>query len=82
MTVAVEESLNKLEMYPNPAEDKIYIKHPNVSEQLTVKLLTAQGQELKAATGVGEIILDISNVSSGVLIAVVNNSPYKIIKVK
>jgi len=38
--------------------------------------------ELKVATGVGEIVLDISNVSSGVLIAVVNNSPHKIIKVK
>ena len=80
--VAVENSINKLEMYPNPADDKLYIKHPNASGHLTVKLLTAQGMELKVATGVGEIVLDISNVSSGVLIAVVNNSPHKIIKVK
>jgi hypothetical protein len=82
MPVAVENGLSKLEMYPNPAEDKLYIRHANESELLSVRLLTAQGHELKAASGVGEIILDISNVSSGILIAVVNNSPHKIIKVK
>ncbi|HEY5916889.1 MAG TPA: aryl-sulfate sulfotransferase [Chryseolinea sp.] len=80
--LAVEDNLKAMEMYPNPAEDKLYIKHPNGSAHLSVKLLTAQGIEIKSATGVGEIVLDISNVASGVLIAVVNNTPHKIIKVK
>jgi hypothetical protein len=69
-------------MYPNPAEDKLHIKHANAFAPISVKLLTAQGRELTAANGVGELVLDISNAGSGVLIAIVNNSPHKIIKVK
>jgi hypothetical protein len=80
--LAVEDNLKAMEMYPNPAEDKLYIKHPDEFAHLSVKLLTAQGIEIKSATGTGEIVLDISNVASGVLIAVVNNTPHKIIKVK
>jgi len=80
--VAIENTLNRLQLYPNPAEDNLNIKLPDNSAELSVKLLNAHGQELKAVTGFGQITLDISDVCSGVLIAVVNNLPHKIIKVK
>jgi len=80
--LAAENNLNAMEMYPNPAEDKLFIRHRDAYAPLSVKLLTAQGRELASVSGVGEIVLDISNLASGVFIAVVNNSPHKITKVK
>lgn len=82
LTVAVENNNIGLSMYPNPADDKLYIKLPDESAKISVRLLSSQGHELKTAVGVGEVIIDISDVNSGLLVAVVNNSAHKIIKVK
>jgi thymidine phosphorylase len=80
--LALEESRGAVALYPNPAEDKLYITHSSATAVLSVKLISSQGKEVKKASGIGEIVLDVSNMGTGVFIAIINNSPYKIIRVK
>ncbi|MBA4056325.1 MAG: hypothetical protein C0490_16540, partial [Marivirga sp.] len=80
--LAVENIGDKVQVYPNPVEDKLTIKLPDTFAPVSVKLLTAYGSEVKSVVGYGEVVVDTSGMDSGFFVAIINNSSYKIIKLK
>ncbi|MEQ9165709.1 MAG: T9SS type A sorting domain-containing protein, partial [Fulvivirga sp.] len=72
----------KIEVFPNPVNDKLYVVLSNSERILAVELLTLQGQLIHKVSGSGELILNVQNLSEGLYILRIDNKLTKIIKVK
>lgn len=78
---------NKILIYPNPANDRIYVQFQEECNNLSIKLVDLAGNTLlsenKLKIEKGQIKqIDIKNFPNGVYIAVINNNfRQKVIKI-
>lgn len=73
-TVGVDEELAEtIQVYPNPAEDVVWITMPNMSEKLQLQISTLQGQQVYSGSIVaGTQSIAINNLQNGIYLLAIN----------
>ena len=77
---AIEENIPTVGIYPNPANDRLYIETQTPTQILTVEIYDAFGRQWSTVNGQQSLSIDLSGLNAGIYIIKINTKEGNIVK--
>jgi hypothetical protein len=76
----IEEIDSKVEIYPNPVDDKLYIETQTLTQTLTIEIYDVYGRRQLSAVSHQPSVIDVENLKSGIYFVKINTEKGNIVK--
>ena len=76
----IEELASSLRIFPNPANDRLYIETQTLTQTLTVEIYDAFGRLQSTVNGQQSLSIDVSGLNAGIYIIKINSNEGNIVK--